>query len=273
MRNIDFISQWLNNLKAEIETLPFQENDVRKDFFGMLFSCVNVFYLGYMQFDFSDFIKNGIITFDNSKTDYDIHKNRLSEIYKHPYLRDEYNNFLNRSLFIDVWSNFELCVTTLCKALSNVEETDKLLNYQYYDLIKIFKNSQISEEDKEKLKKNFFKENFTHIPVIRKTDFLFKKAKNYSRIIKEDKEFLVFWGKLRNTMHTNFIYYGKNYEYRFGHARFVFENGKEVKWEDPFEPSPKLFLYMITQLKEVWKALINSIDYEDIILYPDIEQR
>jgi hypothetical protein len=87
-----------------------------------------------------------------------------------------------------------------------------------------------------------------------------------------DKDFLLFLGKWRNTMHTNYIYYGKDYEYKFGHAHFKFENGKIVKWYDPFEPSPRLYFYLIGNLKDIWAVLIRSIKYDKIIEYPDPEQ-
>ena len=116
----------------------------------------------------------------------------------------------------------------------------------------------------------------THISVNKKTDFLFKKVVGYSRIINEDKEFLLFLGRFRNTMHTNFIYYGNDYSYKFGNADFQFENGKMVKWYDPFNDnfvvSPKLYFALMNELKKIWKALILSIPHKNIIQYPDNAQ-
>ncbi|OYX81665.1 MAG: hypothetical protein B7Y83_16980 [Flavobacteriales bacterium 32-34-25] len=116
----------------------------------------------------------------------------------------------------------------------------------------------------------------THISVNKKTDFLFKKVVGYSRTINEDKEFLLFLGKFRNTMHTNFIYYGNDYNFKFGNAYFQFENGKMVKWYDPFNDnfvaSPKLYFALMSELKKIWKALILSIPHKNIIQYPDNAQ-
>lgn len=272
MKESNFILQWTEDIKTEINGLPFDSDDIRKDYFGLLYDIAYSYYRGYILLDFADFINKGKILFDQSIYSYKTHVDRVAETPKHPVLTAGYFNSLNRNLLIGAWSNFELCVTTLCAAISDNNELEKMLTFQFRDTVKQLKNSDIDPRDLEKLKKLTIKEHLTHVPINRKSDFLFKKAKHYSRDLSEDKEFLKFMGKFRNTIHTNFIYYGKDYEYRFGQAHFVFKDKKIVKWADPFKGTPRLFFHLMTFLKEIWKEIILTIDHKEIILYPDNEQ-
>jgi hypothetical protein len=272
MNETDFILKWTEDLKSEISRLEFSEDDIRKNFFGLLHDATYSYYLGYVSYNISLFINQGQIGYDANISYYKTHFDRLAEISKLPILKKDHLNSLNRSLNIDSWSIFELCTTTFCFSLCDQAEMEKLLSHQYAEVAKILKNNHLNTEEIDKLKKQLIKEHLTHVPINRKTDFLFKKAVNYYRDVKKDKEFLIFFGKLRNTIHTNYIYYGKDYEYKFGNAHFKFENGMLVKWIDPFEPSPKLFFYLVGELKEIWKTLITVIKFENTICYPDVEQ-
>ena len=131
---------------------------------------------------------------------------------------------------------------------------------------------ELSEKEDGEIRKLTVKNHLTHVPITRKTDFLFKKSNGYSRNQNQDKEFLRFFGKFRNTQHTNFIYYGNDYEFKFEHSHFVFRDTKLVKWTDPFSPSPNLYFYLIHELKEIWKELIRTIEHKDLIQYPDNDQ-
>lgn len=282
MNETDFILKWTEDLKSEISTLNFQENDMRKDFFGLLHDVSFCYYLGYISYNISKFINQGQVEIKEKVSNYQVHIDRLAEISNHPLLSAGHFNSLNRNLIIDSWSAFELCITTFSSALCEPLELEKLLSHQYSEIIRILRHTNISENELKKLKKHLIKEHMTHVPINRKIDLLFIKAENYYRDKKKDKEFLLFYGKLRNTMHTNFIYYGNYYEYKFGNAHFKFENGKLVKWIDPFRPkigslppyveSPKLYFYLLGELKEIWKTLITSTKFEDVIYYPDPEQ-
>ncbi|MDB5091195.1 MAG: hypothetical protein JWR09_5189 [Mucilaginibacter sp.] len=272
MQDADLLLEWTDKLKAEIGDLPFNKDDIRLDFFGMVYDAAYNYYRGFIGFKLSQFIKDGQIAFGNQLSEFDKHVKRLMETSMYPMLTKSQMNYLNRHLLIDAWSTFELCTTTFVNAICTDDERDKMLNHHYRDICKNTTKSQISEEDDHKLFSLTNKSHLTHVPITRKTDFLFNKAANYYRDAKQDKEFLIFLGKWRNTMHTNYIYYGKHYEYYYGDVHFIFENEKIVKWYDPFEPSPKLYFYLIGNLKDIWVVLINSIKYDEIIPYPDLEQ-
>jgi hypothetical protein len=272
MNDANFILEWTENLKKEIINSKFQENDIRKDYFKLTHGTTYQYYRNYLFLKLSEFIYDGKINFHKDLFTHKIHVDRISETCYTPIQRQAFTNNINRSMFIDSWSIFELCVTTFCSGLCTNEELDKLLKHQFNDLINILNEKQLTDNEKVKLEKFTLKEHLTHVPIVRKTDFLFKKAINYSRNKNADKEFLLFYGKFRNTMHTNFIYFGKDYEYYFGDAHFVFINNKIVTWDDPFLPSPKLYFNIIDELKGIWKELISTIPYDGLIEYPDIEQ-
>lgn len=272
MKDADFILNWTEDLKAEIGTLAFKENDIRKDYFGLTYDVAYCYYRGFILLEFSDFINKGYIAFNKEIYDYKIHVDRVAETVKHPTLTASHFNSLNRSFLIDAWSTFELCVTTMTEAITSEDEKNKLLMHLYYDIKKKVKKIELSTDEELEIQKLTKKKHLTHVPITRKTDLLFKKAKGYGRNEQSDKEFLRFIGKFRNTLHTNFIYYGKDYEYKFGNAHFVFKDGKIVKWADPFSPSPKLYFYLVGNLKEIWKELIKTIKHDELINYPDNEQ-
>ncbi|MBL0049287.1 MAG: hypothetical protein IPP32_14470 [Bacteroidetes bacterium] len=272
MENSDFILKWTEDLKAERNLLTFKEDDLRSDYFGLTYDVALNFYKGLILYDFSHFINKGLISFDKKIFDYKSHVDRIAEIVKHPILTASHINSLNRRFTIDSWSVFELCVTSLSAALASPEETEKLLNHQYNDILKKIKSTKLTDSENSDIKKLLVKEHLTHVPITRKTDLLFKKSKGYSRNEKNDKEFLKFLGKFRNTMHTNYIYYGNDYEFKYGDAHFVFKNEKTVVWLDPFPSTPKLFFYIIGNLKAIWKELIITIPSPEFIPYPDLSQ-
>ena len=272
MNDADFILKWTEDLKAEIKTLTFQEDDIRKDYFNLTYDVAYCYYRGFILLKFSDFINKGQIAFNKEIYNYKVHINRVAETVKHPILRASHFNSLNRHMLIDAWSAFELCVTTFCNGICSKQELDKFLEFQYIEIIKGIKERKLNDAEDAEIRRLTIKGHLTHVPITRKTDFLFKKSKCYGRDKEKDKEYLRFLGKFRNTLHTNFIYFGKDYEYKFGQAHFVFKDNKIVKWYDPFKPTPKLCFYLIGELKEIWKELVRTIEYPELIRYPDNEQ-
>ena len=268
MKETDYILKWTEDLKAEVANLPFDKDDIRKGFFELLYDVAYQFYQGHILLDVSKHINNGKIAFDESINSFSKHINRLVETSKLPILTTGYCNSLNRNLLISTWSNFELCVTTFCNAIASESEKEKLQNFQFNSISKTLKQSTLTKANVNQLRKLTIKNHITHVPIVRKTDLLLKRTQNYNRDIVNDKSFLSFFGKFRNTIHTNFIYYGNDYEYIFSEAHFVFKNNEIVVWSNPFESTPQLFLELMNNLKEIWKCIIHSIQFDDLIKYP-----
>ncbi|MGB3777771.1 MAG: hypothetical protein WA960_05395 [Tunicatimonas sp.] len=268
MMELKSISQRVKDLRKELRTLPFKEDDIRVEFLNFLGMAYYNFYRGHVVLDLSNCIdRNEIQPSEVARNELGDHIKAITMLSQEPVLEKEYLSSLNRNLLIGAWSNFELCVTILCEAVCKEDELEKLLSYQYREICKKLKKSELDPDDVEQLKGLTYKHHLTHIPVTRKTDLLFKKVSGYKREQNEDKEFLKFVGKLRNTMHTNFIYYGKDYNFVFNQDQFSFKNGETVVVLSSFDPY--LYLSLINELKEIWIALIKTISYTDIISYPD----
>lgn len=271
MKYSDFIIDWVEKLKVEINESKFQNDDIRKDFFVLLNDVAYSYYRPFLLIEISILINQNRLNIDNFKTNK--HFESIKALINNELSYKSHFNALNRQIIVDSWSVFELCVNTFCEKLCNENELNKLLSSNYNELLKVLKLTKIDDNEVSQLKEKYIVKNLTHVSIVRKTDFLFKKVKGYDRYIEKDKKFLLFYGKLRNCMHSNYIYFGdKNFEYEFGNAKFVFENGEMVKWNDPFKESPKLYFHLMGNLKGIWKSIINSIEYNDIIFYPVLEE-
>tara|TARA_R110002020_G_scaffold433490_1_gene643568 strand:- start:304 stop:1119 length:816 start_codon:yes stop_codon:yes gene_type:complete len=270
LKNSDFILDWTDKLKSEMNEIPFVEDDIRKDFFGMLTDTAYCYYRSYLLYEISDLINSGKLDFGEFKDN--IHVKAIEALSKNSKSNQSHFNSLNRNFIIDAWSTFEICVNTFCKEICNENEIEHLLNWKFRDVKKVLPKEKLNDNELEKLSSKLGAGHLTHVPIVRKTDIIFKKVNGYSRDIEEDKKFLLFFGRFRNTMHSNFIYYGKSFDYKFGHALFKFEDGDMVKWYDPFESTPKLYFYLVGNLKNIWKAMIEAIKFDGMIYYPNLEQ-
>ncbi|HNP69014.1 MAG TPA: hypothetical protein PKH16_13995 [Aequorivita sp.] len=270
MKNSDFIIEWVEKLKSEMDEIPFIEDDIRMDFYGLINDVAYCYYRPYLLYEISELTNNHQLDFRDLKDN--IHVKAIKALTRNSTSKKSHFNSLNRNFILDAWSTFEVCINTFCEGVCSETEIDKLLSHKFSDIKKILPKEKLSDSDLEELKSKLKTKHLTHVPITRKTDLLFKKAKGYSRNIEADKKFLSFFGKFRNTMHSNYIHYGNPFEYSFGSAKFKFENGELVKWYDPFEPTPKLYFYLVGNLKDIWRALIESVKFEGIIYYPNLEQ-
>lgn len=269
-RNLDFLLDWTEKQKEMIREIKYPANDVRKDFFKLSYTNVYHYYIGYFNLFTSHTAKDGYLKLDDSLSNFKIHVDRWAEISHFPVLERGNFNTLNQRLFVFAWSIFELAVSTFFAAVADEEELQKILSMDYNEVLKCV---IVNEGKEDKLKKILIKNNLAHVSINRKYNYLLKKVRGYGRSVIDDRAFLDFFGKMRNTMHTNFIYFGQDYEYRFGQAHFVFENNKQVVWSDPFDegniPNVKLYIYLIGHLNEIFREIIRCIFHEGVILYPD----
>lgn len=196
--------------------------------------------------------------------------NQYGEISTVQKICYSHRNQINRGLIIDLWSQFEFSVTTICNSILNPSETESLFNERYQEIVKIVGENNLTDEIKEKLKKKLTERHLTHIPITRKCDKLFKYCKNYTRDVNDDKQFLLFFGRVRNTMHSTYVFYGNDFEYVFDDIRTVFENGKPVYHRQP--PGLKFYFHLGIELIKVFTAIISSIEHESKIEYPTMEE-
>lgn len=270
LSQLDFMLSWTEKLKNEIAELPYQDDDIRGDYFKTNYTNTYHYYIDYILFFKSELLKDNLVSFQEDFESFNVHLHRLSEITISEYLKQGHFNIINQRVFIMAWSLFELAISTFYTVIVDDNELQKQYQETFNDVLKCV---DIKEGKEEKLKKLLIKKSIYHIPIVRKYNYLFK-SKKYSRNVEEDKEFLKFFGTLRNTVHSNFIYYGNDFKFRFLDSEFLFENGKEVRWSDPYEtgivPSVILYFKLIGNLNSIVMELFNSNPHDDLIPYPDL---
>lgn len=144
----------------------------------------------------------------------------------------------------------------------------KLLRFQFDDIRK-----KLKIEEDEALRKKFAKQHLTHVPIARKYNKLFRIIRDkYSRPLKQDEHFLSFLGDFRNSIHTNFIYYGSaDKKYQFDEIEFLFVQRQIVRYNDPTPFGPTLYLNIFERLVEISLEISLSINVADEIPYPDLD--
>ncbi|MDL5512113.1 hypothetical protein QSE00_09835 [Arenibacter sp. M-2] len=132
------------------------------------------------------------LDFGNLKNN--IHVKAIGGLTKNSHSKKSHFNSLNRNFILDAWSTFEICVNTFCEGVFTEPEIDKLLSYKFSELNKMLPKGRLTDLELNELKSNLETKHLTHVPIIRKTDLLFKKVKGYPRNIEDDKIFYPFSG-------------------------------------------------------------------------------
>ncbi|PKP33281.1 MAG: hypothetical protein CVT99_02175 [Bacteroidetes bacterium HGW-Bacteroidetes-16] len=238
----------------------FGDNDIRPGFLDEYFEIVKTFFCAYYQ----------------------IEENDILDKYHEIYGRNDFDkndilgplqgqrNILNSFLIINCWSNFELFVTLFCQAFLESKEIEELLDLDYLRVKDTLKNCTIDPKTDEKLKK-LKKDHIAHSPINNKFGKLLKKVNPYpkGRSKKYDREFLEFFGKLRNCIHSNYIYYGSHdYEFTYNNETFSFSHGKIVS-QSTFTESTIFSLTLF--LKEIFLVITDNNKFDKEIYDPSNE--
>lgn len=249
------------------EELSYEQNDIRVDFFRYINSILDRYFKGFCYIEvLNEIYEKRAINPDKLVTKeqfFHILENNVDNMKRIAYFSD-----LTRSLLIDSWSVFEMSITTILETILTHEELNKILRKDYDKINTILSksglgNKDITTIDKLLVDNQINKEHLTHLSVNRKFEKLFKIINieyNNRRNIIRDKEFLKFFGKYRNGMHLNFIYFGKDYEFNFRNQTFVFTNAKPIK--TPIKP---IELDLIVELVNIFKAIISCLDNNLVI--------
>jgi hypothetical protein len=128
MKNIDKLKKIVDDTKTYIYELPYKENDVRKAYFENFYSILNQFYLGKVYFEISKQIKEGKIKFDSDIIDLKPHIMRVYEMADHHLLVNSYHNELNRKIFVDTFTNFEVTIDLCFNELKNDNAIKKIVS-------------------------------------------------------------------------------------------------------------------------------------------------
>lgn len=244
-----------NELKTQ-----YSEEDARVAFFDGHFGIIKHYLNFYILLESELIVTNYKFIFD--KPDISI-----EDINYHIL---GHKNFLNNQLIINSWSNFELCITLITQKILPLKQIEDLLNHDYNELLKILKNTDLDKNQQIKLEKTK-KSELSHVPITRKYNKLFKLiAPDYSRSrnLINDRKFLEFYGKLRNCIHTNYIYYGKEYSYKFQNVVFTFINGQTIHQSKIIE---NVIINMSIELRNIFLVMVQNIDFKNKIRDPSFD--
>ncbi len=259
---IKFFEELTN--RASESTYP--KNDVRIDFFNLIAGLAQLYYLEQIALESSVLFKNKKLRCTELNFYHKI--NDFIKLAENEVLYKSFRSATNRGLIIDSWSSFEVCLSAICDKIYSSEDKLNIQNKKYEDVIKCLKKYNLDEEIKKKLEKILVEKEFWLTSTNSKFNKLLSLLKEkYRREIKKDRDFLEFFGKLRNTMHSNFVYFGEPFIYIFEGVEFIFDKKQLVVNER--DAHPLLFLNMIVRLTEIYTEIISHFEDTGFIPYPD----
>lgn len=263
--DLDSLLKYTESFKREILEMKLHSDDVRKSFFGLVYSGIYDYYIGKASYQICEYIGTGNVKFDEKIYHFREHAHRLLEIHNIGKLSDGYYGNLNRQITYTVWTSFETTISMIFDFLAN--EDDKISIIERMNQ-KIFRAIQtLSQDERQVINNALIKNSF--IPLIRKFNFIVKRnPESYTGDIRLDREFLNFTNKMRNCLiHTNGVYYGNDYIYEFLGSEFRFRNG-EV-FEQRGTNSRDIYLDIAINLKKIIENLMPCISDIPHIGYPD----
>lgn len=263
---LDNLLEHTEQLKHKINSLHWDKEDVRHGFYGLIYSTLYDYYIGRITFELSSHIGSGKVLFSDDIIYLDQHIYRLREIAKIDRLSHGFSSSLNRNLILGSWTSFETCITLIFNHITTDQDIESLINSLNSKLIKAISKLEDNFQTTiiDILKKSSF------IPLARKFNFLVKKgSREYGVMLKADREFIEFYGTMRNCLiHSNGIYFGKKKEYNFYGTHFIFENGKVFLQKETNENIP---CNMTLRLVEIFDKLVNNLRYIEFIEHPSKE--
>lgn len=246
--------------KIEDSKSRFGDKDIRTSFLDGYFQILRTYYCAYYHLESEDIVK------------------RYSEIYRQDNIDKKnlelhfqgHRNLLNSFLIINCWSNFELFITLFCNTFLNEQAVHELLEIDSRRILKLLGATQISEQIKKKIIR-LKKHHIAHAPIINKYGKLFKMVQTYpeERNRNDDRNFLEFFGRLRNCIHSNYIYYGAvDRDFKYNGEIFSFKSGKLIDHKSVNDDS----IFRLTlNLKEIGSAFIDHLHYDKEIYDPSVE--
>ncbi len=150
MKNSDFIIEWVEKLKSEMDGLPFIEDDIRKDFYGLINDAAYCYYRPYLLYEISTLTNKKKLDFGILKEN--MHVKAIEALTKNSTSAKSHFYSLNRNFILDAWSTFEICVNTFCEGVCNEKEIEKLLSHKYSDIIKLLPKGRLNDDELNSLK-------------------------------------------------------------------------------------------------------------------------
>jgi hypothetical protein len=158
---------------------------------------------------------------------------------------------------INVWSDFENGISELCKSFEE-EIKNESDNSNFKKQINFWKKNLKDEEILKMLeenKENYIKKFPKYISFFDKVNFIFKRIeKNYSRIIKDDREILLFYSTLRNTIHNGGINRKETKKIEIKGKKIIIEKDKPAFYENYFD-----VLILIEEIIDIFIEIFEKL--------------
>ena len=250
---LDELLEYTEIIKKDIKKINLHEDDVRYSFFGLYYSAVYDYYIGKAFFQIAKYIGDGEIKFTERIYPFEPHARRLYEIQDHELLVQGYHGNLNRNVLFSVWTSFELVISLIFEHIITEKDFEEIVLKLNEKVIKAIRN--IDEEVKKVIIETLNKTSF--IPINRKFNYIINHNKsNYLGNIEEDRKFLDFVIKLRNCMiHSNGVYHGSEFYYKFGDDEFLFKNKEMLLQNGPNQS--EVYLHIAIKIKEIFESIIS----------------
>ncbi len=252
---------YTENYKSEIRSLEFNIQDVRYSFFGLMYSNLHYYYIGKVNYKLFEHIGNKNIEFKSQIFDFAEHVISLYDIQKNEVLSYGYKGNLDRYIFSNSWTTFEHSVSLIFDFVIDSKERENIILDMNNNIKKkIF--PKLTDEDKKILLDELKKSSF--IPLGRKFNYITKRNEEcYIGDLKEDREFIIFIGKIRNSLlHSNGLYKRNDYSYTFNGVNFKFKDG-EI-FQQNYTKNDFLYFELSVRIISIFKSLINCV--ADIVL-------
>ncbi len=243
--HLDFILQEIKTFEDFQKHLHYAENDVRKDYYGMIKNIMTSYYRKYSFVILAKDIREGRIMFGNDCETGKDHIDSLYAIWSSDISVFDLRNNINRGFITDNLSIFETAISTILDNVLPDDEKQALLGRR---------GNHISNIGVKKKWGKFF-------------DLI---SENYDRDLQGDKKFLDFFAAYRNSMHSNMVFYGReDFNYFFNGIEIYFRFGKSVTQSGNF--GIDWHFKLGTNLVTTFTAMVHALNYDDFISYPDIE--
>jgi len=264
VRSLDVI----NSIEAHAESLTLAKEDLRRTFFLKVVECLNSFFFSHLGAALANRIDAGRIRLQvQPGCDRPEHFEKILCLDRQPW-KANFMASVNRHLLIDSWAVFEACnagigYAVLDKAVLDNLELDKFMAiHKIITQAGLAVDANVNERLKRKLR-------MAHIPIPRLFFAIVKGGgSSYTRDCQKDMEFLSLYGRLRNSMHANFVYRGQDIETVWRNVAFRFENGR-FPWfscrEDEF---PALLINMVEELTRIFDAMVGVVEHDELIQDP-----
>jgi hypothetical protein len=137
MKESDYLYNVTEALKQECFKLIYPKDDIRRDFYGLIYDIEYHAYTNYISYELSGLIRQGKVLFsEETFNKYKTHIGRLTEVYKVPILSKSFIHSINIDLIVGSWTAFEYSISSMAENILAPEVIEKLLEIQSENIIK-----------------------------------------------------------------------------------------------------------------------------------------